>query len=94
MRVAVVLAALALAACSKEPGGGTMLVEREPPKVATASTTPPPTVIQTRTSKPLVPIRAPYRGICDCPYDVARDGSICGGRSAWSKPGGREPKCY
>jgi hypothetical protein len=31
---------------------------------------------------------------CACPYDHARNGSICGGRSAYSRPGGAEPKCY
>lgn len=40
------------------------------------------------------PIRQPYVGICDCPYDFARDGRRCGGRSAYSRPGGRSPQCY
>lgn len=31
---------------------------------------------------------------CACPYDHARNGSLCGGRSAYSRPGGAEPKCY
>jgi hypothetical protein len=31
---------------------------------------------------------------CACPYDHARNGSACGGRSAYSRPGGAEPKCY
>jgi hypothetical protein len=31
---------------------------------------------------------------CACPYDHARNGSACGGRSAHSRPGGAEPKCY
>jgi hypothetical protein len=31
---------------------------------------------------------------CACPYDHARNGSMCGGRSAYSRPGGYEPKCY
>lgn len=31
---------------------------------------------------------------CACPYDRARNGSSCGGRSAYSRPGGAEPKCY
>src|SRR5688572_24249739 len=35
------------------------------------------------------PIRAPTYGQgCDCPYDIASNGSRCGGRSAWSRPGG------
>lgn len=31
---------------------------------------------------------------CACPDDLARNGSHCGGRSAYSRPGGAEPKCY
>ena len=31
---------------------------------------------------------------CACPYDHARNGSMCGGRSARSRPGGYEPKCF
>jgi hypothetical protein len=31
---------------------------------------------------------------CACPDDPARNGSRCGGRSAYSRPGGAEPKCY
>lgn len=41
-----------------------------------------------------VPIRDPYVGRCDCPYDYAKNGSICGRRSAYSRPGGRSPVCY
>ena len=35
-----------------------------------------------------------YSGSCPCPHSIASDGSICGDRSAWSKPGGYEPSCY
>jgi hypothetical protein len=31
---------------------------------------------------------------CACPYDRAQNGSSCGGRSAYSRPGGAEPKCF
>jgi len=31
---------------------------------------------------------------CACPDDRARNGSRCGGRSAYSRPRGAEPKCY
>ena len=31
---------------------------------------------------------------CACPDDSARNGSRCGGRSAYSRPGGASPKCY
>lgn len=31
---------------------------------------------------------------CECPYDRAYKGSICGGSSSYAKPGGNEPACY
>src|SRR5260370_41396216 len=31
---------------------------------------------------------------CACPSNLARNGSQCGGRSAYSRPGGAEPLCY
>jgi hypothetical protein len=37
---------------------------------------------------------ASYPGSCPCPYNVDRAGRRCGGRSAWSKPGGYSPICY
>jgi hypothetical protein len=37
---------------------------------------------------------AAYPGPCPCPYSVMRNGRSCGGRSAWSRPGGYSPKCY
>jgi hypothetical protein len=37
---------------------------------------------------------ASYPGNCPCPYNRAANGSICGKRSAWSKPGGYNPICY
>ena len=37
---------------------------------------------------------AAYPGTCPCPYNVARNGSSCGRRSAYSRPGGRAPLCY
>lgn len=37
---------------------------------------------------------ASYPGVCACPFNQARNGSACGRRSAWSKPGGYEPICY
>lgn len=39
-------------------------------------------------------VRGPYTGRCDCPYDRMRNGRLCGGRSAYSRPGGRSPVCY
>lgn len=38
--------------------------------------------------------RSEYPGKCPCPYDVARNGSSCGGRSAYSRKGGYVPLCY
>lgn len=35
-----------------------------------------------------------YPGSCPCPYNSARNGSRCGKRSAWSRPGGYSPLCY
>jgi len=40
------------------------------------------------------PVRSAYIGTCDCPYDLMRNGRLCGGRSAYSRPGGRNPICY
>ena len=37
---------------------------------------------------------ASYSGSCPCPYSVARNGSSCGRRSAYLKPGGYDPICY
>lgn len=34
-----------------------------------------------------------YDGNCECPYDIAEDGTRCGSRSAWSKPKGETPTC-
>ena len=35
-----------------------------------------------------------YSGNCPCPYSTMRNGNRCGGRSAYSKPGGASPICY
>lgn len=37
---------------------------------------------------------AAYPGRCPCPYNRASNGSRCGGRSAYSRPGGHSPLCY
>ena len=37
---------------------------------------------------------ASYSGNCPCPYNLARNGSRCGKRSAWSRPGGASPLCF
>jgi hypothetical protein len=33
-------------------------------------------------------------GSCPCPYNVDRGGRRCGGRSAYSRPGGASPICF
>lgn len=35
-----------------------------------------------------------YPGNCPCPYNIARNGSSCGRRSAYSRGGGYAPICY
>jgi len=35
-----------------------------------------------------------YSGNCPCPYNTDRAGRRCGGRSAYSRPGGASPLCY
>jgi hypothetical protein len=37
---------------------------------------------------------ASYSGSCPCPYNVDRGGRRCGGRSAYSRPGGYAPLCF
>ena len=37
---------------------------------------------------------AAYPGSCPCPYSRARNGSRCGGRSAYNRRGGYAPLCY
>ena len=37
---------------------------------------------------------AAYSGPCPCPYNTARNGSRCGARSAYSRPGGAAPVCF
>ena len=37
---------------------------------------------------------ARYAGSCPCPYSTDRAGRRCGGRSAYSRPGGATPLCY
>ncbi|MBJ6724165.1 hypothetical protein [Geomesophilobacter sediminis] len=37
---------------------------------------------------------AEYPGNCPCPYNLTRNGSRCGRRSAYSRPGGYSPICY
>lgn len=65
--------------------------EQVPPKPKASA---PKATRKPSTPAPGTPIRDPVYGSCDCPYDYARNGSRCGGRSAYSRPGGREPICF
>jgi hypothetical protein len=57
--------------------------------------TPEPVPSESPVVDPMTPIRAPTYGQgCPCPYDVAKNGSSCGKRSAYSRPGGDSPICY
>jgi len=38
--------------------------------------------------------RSRYSGSCPCPYNSDRASRRCGGRSAYSRPGGASPLCY
>jgi hypothetical protein len=35
-----------------------------------------------------------YSGNCPCPYNLARNGSQCGKRSAYNRAGGASPLCF
>jgi len=75
------------------------LTENPPPAPPKAITTPrtvaPPAAARLAPARRSgQPVRSPYVGTCDCPYDVMRNGRLCGGRSAYSRPGGRNPSCY
>jgi hypothetical protein len=35
-----------------------------------------------------------YDGPCPCPFNTARNGSRCGRRSAYNRPGGESPLCF
>jgi hypothetical protein len=37
---------------------------------------------------------ASYSGNCPCPFNTDRAGRRCGGRSAYSRPGGAAPICF
>lgn len=80
------------------PGGPTVSA-RNPPAEVRAPAAPARTGKQGGRSRAAI-VReiiaeslAAYGGPCPCPYSVSRSGR-CGGRSAWSKPGGAEPLCF
>lgn len=74
-----------------------LLTNEKPAIKTTQSATrelPARAVAPVRQSRSGQPSRQPYVGTCDCPYDLMRNGRLCGGRSAYSRPGGRNPQCY
>ncbi|WP_164738419.1 SH3 domain-containing protein [Aquabacter cavernae] len=76
-----------------------LLTEAKPAKevlLAQPTPTKPAASQPARETRPApgTPIRGSYLGTCDCPYDRKRNGAICGGSSAYSRPGGRNPVCY
>lgn len=84
---------------------GDLLSPDKPKQAQSAPTSPAPApaiplknTAKTAIPKPktlgVKPIRDPYIGTCDCPYDLKRNGARCGGSSAFSRPGGRAPRCY
>lgn len=52
------------------------------------------TEITTAKRKMITDSISSYSGNCACPYNSAVNGSSCGKRSAYSKPGGAAPLCY
>jgi len=52
------------------------------------------TLITTAKRKMIADSISSYSGNCACPYNSAVNGSSCGKRSAYSKPGGAAPLCY
>ncbi len=73
-----------------------LLTEDKPAPQAPPATFTAPVARQPAPSSdgPGAPVREPYVGTCDCPYDRMLNGRRCGGNSAYSRPGGRSPVCY
>ncbi|MEP0983158.1 SH3 domain-containing protein [Leptolyngbya sp. AS-A5] len=55
---------------------------------------PSPLILPSPSSEAIIPIRESVSGSCECPYDTDKRGRSCGGRSAYSRPGGAAPTCY
>jgi SH3-like domain-containing protein len=75
----------------------TAVVARQAPKAEQRPTAQPPapTLSDDAIRHALVEASiAGYPGSCPCPYHVDRGGRRCGGRSAYSRPGGASPYCY
>jgi hypothetical protein len=65
---------------------------------ATAATLQPSTMTDGQVRRAIIQDSiSAYRATghpCACPFNTARNGSACGGRSAYSRPGGAAPLCY
>ena len=69
------------------------------PQLVSQAISNPESTFTTHISEPVFfphdPIRsAYYKDGCSCPYDFDKRGNQCGGRSAYSRPGGSETRCY
>ena len=74
-----------------------------PPLTPTSAVTPDPPRAEPRIAEAtddeirelmIAESLASYSGTCPCPYFSDRAGRRCGGRSAYSRPGGASPLCY
>jgi hypothetical protein len=74
-----------------QPSSSGSEIEQKPVQATSVPTSTP-----SSSPSPAVgsPIRPPYTGSCDCPYDLDSAGRQCGARSAYSRPGGESPVCY
>lgn len=80
-------------------GIGIQPTEAQIPLSSVQSQTPSPSesmppVSASAPSRSFEEIRGPREGSCQCPYDLDSRGRECGGRSAYSRPGGSSPVCY
>ena len=82
------------------PVAGSVVRRSQEPSLAPAGPTalrsPTPTEVSDDAIRRIIIEQsiAQYPGSCPCPYNVDRGGRRCGGRSAYSRPGGASPFCY
>lgn len=72
------------------------VINATPKQTAKKRSIAAPTIREIRDARKVIirqSIRS-YPGSCPCPYNRDRAGRKCGGRSAWSRPGGYSPSCY
>ncbi|MCJ2065870.1 SH3 domain-containing protein [Methylobacterium sp. J-088] len=67
--------------------------EAEPEKPEPAKTSPTLSTAEIR-KRLIADSIASYPGPCACPYQSARNGSSCGRRAAYVRPGGYAPLCF